>query len=101
MSLQRFFRRSLGIPVSYRRSIAMKEKCIHQWRDWLLRHIGEGKYELIQKNDSSVHIIMAKNDIDAENKGRDIIKNAETKQPVSCQAGLSSDNLQEAQVAKS
>jgi len=52
----------------------MKEKVIHQWRDWVLEYIGEGKYELIQKENSSVRTITAKNDMDAENQCQLIIK---------------------------
>jgi len=54
----------------------MKEKVIHQWRDWVLEYIGEGKYELIQKENSSVRTITAKNDMDAENQCQQIIKKA-------------------------
>ncbi len=53
--------------------IAMQEHPVHQWRDWLLRYMGEGKYELIRKSDNSSQIITAKNHIEAENKSRVII----------------------------
>jgi hypothetical protein len=56
----------------------MKEKVIHQWRDWVLEYIGEGKYELIQKENSSVRTITAKNDMDAENQCQQIIKKAKS-----------------------
>ena len=51
----------------------MKRRNVHQWRDWLLDYIEEGKYELIQKNGSSIRKILAKNDMDAENQCRIII----------------------------
>ena len=51
----------------------MKRIVVHQWRDWILEHIGEEKYELIQKNDLTVHTIMAKNAMEAENQSRQII----------------------------
>jgi hypothetical protein len=54
----------------------MKEKVIHQWRDWLLEYVGEGKYELILKENASVRTITAKNDMDAENQCQQIIKKA-------------------------
>jgi hypothetical protein len=54
----------------------MKEKVIHQWRDWLLEYIGEGKYELMRKDNSAVRTITAKNDMDAENQCQLIIKKA-------------------------
>ena len=51
----------------------MKRIVVHQWRDWILEHIGDEKYELIQKMDLTVHTIMAKNAMDAENQSRQII----------------------------
>ena len=51
----------------------MKRIVVHQWRDWILEHIGDEKYELIQKNDLTVHTIMAKNAMEAENQSRQII----------------------------
>lgn len=54
----------------------MKEKIIHQWRDWVLEYVNEGKYELIRKEDSFVHTITARNDMDAENQCQLIIKRA-------------------------
>lgn len=56
----------------------MKEKVIHQWRDWVLEYICEGKYELIQKENLSVRTITAKNDMDAENQCQQIIKKAKS-----------------------
>jgi len=53
----------------------MKDRIIHQWRDWVLEYVDEGKYELIQKENQSVRAILAKNDMDAENQSQLIIKN--------------------------
>lgn len=58
----------------------MKERIIHQWRDWVLEYISDGKYELIQKDTLSVRTIMAKTDMDAENQCQQIIKNAKGEQ---------------------
>lgn len=58
----------------------MKEKIIHQWRDWVLEYVSEGKYELIQKENQSVRTIMARTDMDAENQCQLIIKNARGEQ---------------------
>jgi len=58
----------------------MKERLIHQWKDWLLKYVGDDTYELIKKENLSTQKIKAKNDIDAENQSQLIIKNAE----VSC-----------------
>ncbi len=55
------------------RGNTMKRVVVHQWRDWLLEHIGDGEYELIQKDNLSVHTILAKNAMEAENKCRLII----------------------------
>lgn len=54
----------------------MKRNVVHQWRDWILEHIGDDRYELIQKDDLSVHPIIAKNAMDAENQCRMIIQKA-------------------------
>ncbi len=51
----------------------MKRIVVHQWRDWILEHVGDEKYELMQKKDQTVHTIMAKNAMDAENQSRLII----------------------------
>ena len=51
----------------------MKRIVVHQWRDWTLEHIGDEKYELTQLKDLTVHTIMAKNAMDAENQSRQII----------------------------
>ncbi len=53
----------------------MKDRIIHQWRDWVLEYVEEGKYELIQKENQSVRTILAKNGMDAENQSQLIIKN--------------------------
>ena len=53
----------------------MKRRTIHEWRYWLLEYIGGDKYELIKKNDLSVHTIVAKDGMDAENQSRQIITN--------------------------
>ena len=54
----------------------MKRRTIHEWRNWLLEYIGDDKYELSQKDNLSVHTIVAKNTMDAENQCQQIIKNA-------------------------
>ncbi len=53
----------------------MKKKTIHQWRDWILEHIGDNKYELIQKDTLAVTEIIAKDAMDAENQSQQIIQN--------------------------
>jgi|GEM_PF-774300 len=58
----------------------MKERVIHQWKDWLLKYVGDDTYELINKENFSVQKVKAGNDMDAENQSQLIIKNAE----VSC-----------------
>jgi hypothetical protein len=59
------------------RRAGMKDKIIHQWRDWLLEHAGVGKYELIQKeNRTVVRTILAKSDMDAENQCQVILNGA-------------------------
>jgi len=55
---------------------------IHQWRDWVLEYVEDGKYELIHKETLSVRSILAKNDMDAETQSQQIIKNAKGNQPV-------------------
>ncbi len=48
---------------------------IHQWRDWILDHVGDDEYELIQKdNHKVIQTIVAKSAMDAENECRKIIK---------------------------
>jgi hypothetical protein len=54
----------------------MKRRTIHEWRNWLLEHINDDKYELSQKDNLSVQTILAKNFMDAENQCQQIIKNA-------------------------
>jgi hypothetical protein len=54
----------------------MKERLVHEWRDWFLKYVGD-TYELIRKENHSVQPITAKNDIDAEIQGQLLIKNAE------------------------
>lgn len=55
----------------------MKIKLIHQWRDWLLESVDIGLYSFVNKNNKTdVVTIVAKNDIDAENKCQSIIKAA-------------------------
>ena len=51
------------------------KKYIHEWKDWLLEHIGENNYELIRNNDLTVIPIVAMSDMDAENQCQKIIKN--------------------------
>jgi hypothetical protein len=52
----------------------MKERLVHQWRDWLLKCVGNGMYELIKKETLSIQKITAKNDMDAETQSQLIIK---------------------------
>jgi len=59
----------------------MMRRTIHEWRNWLLEHIGDEKYELSQKDNLSVHTIVAKNAMDAENQCQQIIKNAKEERP--------------------
>jgi hypothetical protein len=56
----------------------MKERLVHQWRDWFLKYIDDDMYELTQKENLSSQIIKAKDDIDAENQSRLFINNAGT-----------------------
>jgi len=58
----------------------MQLRIIHQWRDWLLRYIGDDKYELVKKENLSVHTITAKNAMDAETQSQLIIKNIKEEQ---------------------
>ncbi|MBV5316667.1 MAG: hypothetical protein JZU50_02555 [Desulfobulbaceae bacterium] len=60
----------------------MKDKIIHQWRDWVLEYVEDGKYELIHKETLTVRTIQAKTDMDAETFAQQIIKNAKGIQPV-------------------
>ncbi len=53
--------------------VGMKERLVHEWRDWILRYDGE-EYELIQKKDQSSQPISAKNDMDAETQCQLLIK---------------------------
>ncbi len=57
----------------------MKRIIIHEWRNWLLEYIGDNKYELSQKDNLSVHTIVAKSAMDAENQCQPIIKNEKEK----------------------
>ena len=51
------------------------KRIVHQWRDWLLEFIGDDKYELTRKDNTSIsHTIMAKNSMDAETEGQRIIQ---------------------------
>lgn len=54
----------------------MQKIKIHEWRDWLLEQIEDDKYELIEKNKPSAPaiVIVAKNNMDAENQCQQIIK---------------------------
>jgi hypothetical protein len=53
----------------------MKYRLVHQWRDWLLKYTGDDEYELINKDNLSVHKITAKNSMEAETKSQLFIKN--------------------------
>ncbi len=54
--------------------VVMKERLVHEWRDWILTYDGE-EYELIQKKNLSAQSISAKNDMDAETQCQLLIKN--------------------------
>lgn len=54
----------------------MKRRVVHQWRDWILEHTGEDTYELTHKDSQSVHAIVAKDAMDAENQCQQIIRDA-------------------------
>lgn len=57
----------------------MKDKVIHEWRDWVLEFIEVGKYELILKSDRTVtRSVLAKNDMDAENLCQALIRATHT-----------------------
>ena len=53
----------------------MKRRTIHEWKNWILEYINDDKYELSQKDNLSVQMIVAKNAMDAENQSQQIIKN--------------------------
>lgn len=52
----------------------MQKSVIHQWRDWLLEHIGGDNYELTNKDTLEIFAIVAKNGMDSENQSQQIIK---------------------------
>jgi hypothetical protein len=58
----------------------MKERLVHQWRDWLLKYTGDDAYELMNKNNLSIQKITAKDFMDAETKSQLIIKNEKEQQ---------------------
>jgi hypothetical protein len=68
----------------------MKDKIIHQWRDWVLEYVEDGKYELIHKETLTVRTILAKTDMDAETQSQQIIKNAKGNPPVEPTDGVAS-----------
>ncbi len=53
----------------------MRKEIVHEWRDWLLRCIGDDNYELIKKDTLEVFTFVAEDRMDAENKSQLIIKN--------------------------
>jgi hypothetical protein len=55
----------------------MKERLVHQWRDWILKYVGENKYALIHKKSLSAQTITASNSIDVEKQSRVLITKAE------------------------
>ncbi|MDR3502196.1 MAG: hypothetical protein P4L79_06390 [Legionella sp.] len=63
----------------------MKERLVHQWRDWLLKYTGDDTYELINKNILLIQKITAKDSMDAETKIQLIIKNEKEEQTISLQ----------------
>ena len=52
----------------------MKEIIVHQWRDWLLKYIGDSEYQLIKKDTQSIHNITATSFMDAENQSQLVIR---------------------------
>jgi hypothetical protein len=56
----------------------MQRNVIHQWRDWLLEHIGGNNYELINKATLEVFAIVANDAMTAENQSQQIIKDIKT-----------------------
>jgi hypothetical protein len=54
----------------------MMRRTIYEWRDWLLEYMGDDKYQLSSKDDSSAHTITAKDSMDAENQCKQIINKA-------------------------
>jgi hypothetical protein len=58
----------------------MKDRIIHQWRDWVLEYIEDGTYELIHKENQAARRILAKTDMDAENICQQIIKDSKEEQ---------------------
>lgn len=61
----------------------MKRIIVHQWRDWLLEYVGDGKYEFIRKNDRSIYEVEAKNHMDAENQCQKLIHELTVKEEAS------------------
>jgi hypothetical protein len=51
----------------------MRRRTVHQWKDWLLEYICDDRYELLNLHNRSLHTIVAKNAMDAENKSRQIM----------------------------
>lgn len=58
----------------------MKNRLVHQWRDWLLKYADGDEYELINKANLSVHKITAKNFMEAETKSQLFISNSKKAQ---------------------
>ena len=52
----------------------MKNRTIHEWSNWLLEKADDDTYELSNKGSLSVHTIVTKNTMDAENQCQQIIK---------------------------
>ena len=58
----------------------MKDKVIHEWRDWVLEFVEDGNYLLILKEDREVtRSVTAKTDMDAENLCQVIIRAAQAR----------------------
>ena len=58
-----------------KKGLDMTRRTVHQWRDWLLEYLGDGKYELIQKDTLAVvHTLTAENAMDAENACQQVIR---------------------------
>jgi len=52
----------------------MKEMLVHQWRDWLLKYVGDGEYQLIKKDTLAIQKITAASFMDAENQSQLVIR---------------------------
>lgn len=59
----------------------LKRITVHEWRNWLLEHLGADKYELTRKSSLSVHTIVARDGMDAEKQAQQVIRDENAKEP--------------------